>query len=140
MFDIDRYEVLALGDIIDKRTNKPVKKFKSNKYIQCCLFDSSGTKHVVGVHSIIARIYCSDWFDGCVVHHIDGNTHNNCATNLMCESRQNHSRMHANVAPLLERIKKYGSPTKGTKLSNETKKRISEAMKMRHDANRNVER
>lgn len=37
---------------------------------------------------------CGDWFDGCEVHHIDGNPLNNKATNLMVLSRERHKAIH----------------------------------------------
>jgi len=35
------------------------------------------------------------WFEGCIVHHIDGDGCNNDPTNLVCMSRAEHSRLHA---------------------------------------------
>ena len=81
---LDRYIVTEDGQIFDKeKGNKPVKLFKSNKYLQCCIFDENG-KHVMGVHNVVAQALCKDWFDGCIVHHIDNNQQNNHINNLQC--------------------------------------------------------
>lgn len=93
MVSLERYDVSEDGVIIDKQTNKPVKIFKSNKYLQCCIFDENG-KHIMGVHNVVAQIYCDNWFDGCVVHHKDGNQQNNCVDNLECLQLAEHSRRH----------------------------------------------
>ena len=88
-----QYNVLDDGTIIDKYGNV-VKTFKSNQYLQCCLFDNKGRKHTMGVHSAIGLLALDDWYDGCVVHHIDGDYHNNKLNNLMVISRKNHTKMH----------------------------------------------
>lgn len=79
---------------IFRRDGSPVKIFKSNKYLQCCLFDKSGTKHVMGVHTVIAMFHSDDWYDGCVVHHKDGDYHNNHINNLEIMSRKEHTAQH----------------------------------------------
>ncbi len=71
-----------------------VKTFKSNKYIQCCLFDIYGKKHILGVHTVVSMFYDKCWYDGCVVHHKDGNPKNNNIQNLEVMSRRKHSSMH----------------------------------------------
>ena len=93
MVSLDRYEVTIDGNIFDKKKNKPVKIFKSNKYLQCCIYDENG-KHVMGVHNVVAQVYCKDWFEGCVVHHKDNNQHNNNADNLECLSNSKHTKLH----------------------------------------------
>ena len=76
------------------KNNVLVKPFKSNKYLQICLFDVNNKKRVVGVHTIIAMKYL-DFYEGCVVHHKDENTHNNNLENLEVISRSSHARLHA---------------------------------------------
>lgn len=93
MVSLDRYDVTKDGQIFDKQTNKPVKIFKSNKYLQCCIYDENG-KHVMGVHNVVAQVYCEDWFEGCVVHHKDNNQHNNNVENLECLERREHTKHH----------------------------------------------
>jgi len=46
------------------------------------------------VHRLVAKGYCEDWFEGCVVHHIDKNTKNNNYINLKCFSASDHIKYH----------------------------------------------
>ena len=91
---LDRYIVTPDGQIFDKqRNNQPVRQFASKEYLSCCIYDKYG-KHKIDIHRIIAKSYCHDWFDGCVVHHIDGNKHNNNASNLKCMTKAEHAKLH----------------------------------------------
>lgn len=129
MYTLNRYIVYENGEIFDKKMDKPVKQFKSNKYMQCLLFDDDGKRHVLGVHSVVARFHCSDWFEGCVVHHMDEDTHNNDASNLQCLSRSEHCRHHADPNRLLNYLKENGAWNKGKAWDDDYKKRMSELMK-----------
>lgn len=40
---------------------------------------------------------CGELFEGCEVHHIDGDTQNDCATNLMVLSKEEHHRLHDGI-------------------------------------------
>lgn len=40
---------------------------------------------------------CGEWFDGCEVHHIDGNQENDAATNLKVMTREEHHRLHDGI-------------------------------------------
>ena len=94
MISLDRYIVTKDGQILDKQRDcKPIKYFKSNKYLQCCIFDNNG-KHTVGVHNVVAQAHCNDWFEGCVVHHKDNNQQNNKAENLECFDLAEHTKLH----------------------------------------------
>lgn len=70
-----------------------VKPFKSNKYLQVVLVDKEQNKKVLGVHTVVAMKYLN-YFKGCVVHHINGNTHDNTLENLEVISRSEHSKLH----------------------------------------------
>lgn len=48
------------------------------------------------VHRLVAKAYCEEWFDECEVHHVDGNRYNNDASNLVCISKLEHKKIHAN--------------------------------------------
>jgi len=97
MVSLERYIISPNGkSIINKLTNKPVKMFSSNNYLQCCIYDENG-KHIMGVHDVVAQYYCHDWFDGCVVHHKDHNPKNNNVENLECLSRSDHTKLHVPV-------------------------------------------
>lgn len=88
--------VVAKDGTITKSDGTPVKIFKSNKYKQCCLFDVNGKKYVLGVHTVVSMFHDETWYDGCVVHHKDGNPHNNHIDNLEVMSKGKHSSMHHN--------------------------------------------
>ena len=61
-----------------------------------------------------------EYYPGCVVHHKDENKGHNYAENLEVESRNDHSRHHANPDAMLEWQKKNGGPVnKGQKMSAE---------------------
>lgn len=48
-------------------------------------------------HILIAQAFpeiCGEWFEGCVVHHLDRNPQNNCARNLMVLSNESHIKVH----------------------------------------------
>ena len=91
--NFSNYIVNRDGSIF-KKDGTPVKIFKSNKYLQCCLFDDEGGKHIMGVHAVIAMFYDDDWYKGCVVHHKDGDQHNNHVDNLEVMSRNEHTIQH----------------------------------------------
>lgn len=118
--DFPRYSVSATGEIWDYEKKRPTKIFKSNEYYQCVLFDKNGKKHVYGVHTVVAMFHCFDYFPGCVVHHVDGDKHNNIASNLCCMTRNEHALMHSNYpAAMLAKIKTDGAWNKGKKMSEE---------------------
>ena len=81
------------GIILDK-DNKPIKTFKSNNHWQCCIFDNNGKRYTMGVHSVVAMLNIDDWYDGCIVHHKDGDYHNNAVSNLEIMSRNQHALQH----------------------------------------------
>lgn len=128
-----RYIVYPDGRIYDTKSNKFCKTFKSNKYTQCCLFDNDNKKHVLGVHTVVAMFHCDDYFEGCVVHHVDEDTRNNSASNLRCTTRSKHSRFHANADSLIKYIKENGPPNKGKKMSKEFCEKCSKSAKRRWD-------
>lgn len=132
VYTLNRYIVYENGKIFDKKTNETVKQFKSNKYMQCLLFDDDGKRHVLGVHSVVARFHCPDWFEGCVVHHMDENTHNNDVSNLQCLSRSEHCRHHADPSKMVKHVKEHGAWNKGKPWSDESKKKMSESAKRRY--------
>lgn len=107
-----------------------MKPFKSNKYLQVVLYDVEHNRHVFGLHTLVAMIYLSDFYSGCVVHHKDGNTHNNNVENLEIMSRSEHSRKHGKeYCACGEYNKKYGSWNKGKPLSDEHKEHLKIACK-----------
>lgn len=126
-----RYSVIDGGHLYDTLQCCVVKEFKSNKYLQCRVYDDDNNVHIFGVHQMIARLCCEDWFEGCIVHHKDGNTINN----LECFSRSYHSRLHIYKSGehnrLRDYVKSYGPANKGQKMSKEFRKHCSESAKKR---------
>ena len=117
--DFTRYDVHDGGHIIDKKRNCAIKLFNSNGYFQCRLIDDNGKEHILGVHTVVAMFYCESYFEGCVVHHKDGDKHHNYSNNLECITRSQHSRMHVNPNNLRKYIAENGPANKGKKMSEE---------------------
>ena len=114
-----RYAADKFGNIYHICCMKTLKPFNSNGYYQVCLFDNNDNKIVKGVHQIIAMTFCDNFFDGCVVHHIDENKHNNCIDNLEVSTRSSHSRHHADASCLVAYVKENGPANKGKLMSDE---------------------
>lgn len=114
------------------RDGKQLHAFHSNNYLQVILFDKNNKKHTLGVHTVVAMKYLDDYYEGCVVHHIDGNRSNNCVENLKVFSKSEHTRLHnkGNMTLALHN-KKYGPANKGKKMSAEFCKKCSESAKKR---------
>lgn len=88
------YYVDPFGNVFDRFGNQITPYHYPNQYDSFMVRDNSGKPRILGVHQAVAMTYSPDWFDGCVVHHIDENKFNNCINNLKCESRSDHSRHH----------------------------------------------
>ena len=110
---------------------KLLKQFNSNGYKQILLHDSEGKRSIKGVHQIVAMTYSSDWFEGCVVHHIDENKRNNYIGNLKCETLQEHTRYHADPTCLIEWSKTHSPHNKGKKMSPEFCEKCRQSAKHR---------
>lgn len=109
-----------------------LKPFKSNKYLQVVLYDVEHKRHIFGVHTLVAMLYLDDFYKGCVVHHKDKNTHNNCLENLEVQSRAFHSRNHAKENDNFK-FSMRGKPSwnKGMKMSEEFCAKCSASAKRR---------
>lgn len=108
-----------------------INPFKSNKYLQVYMRDKNNKRRICGVHTIIAMKYLN-FFDGCVVHHKDENTHNNCLNNLEVQEKSKHTSFHAkkNEKFYKSRLGKEAW-NKGIKMSEEFCKHCSESAKRR---------
>lgn len=124
-YDCDEY-----GNVY--KNGKLVTPFKSNKYLQVCVFDVNHVKKVVGVHTVIAMKYL-DYYKGCVVHHKNEDTHNNCLNNLEVVSRSKHTSFHAkqNLKFTKHNLGKVAW-NKGMKMSEEFCRKCSESAKNRY--------
>lgn len=123
------YDCDESGTIYKKGT--PITPFKSNKYLQVCLFDTNHKKHIVGVHTVVAMRYLN-YFEGCVVHHLDENTGNNQVSNLVVMTRREHASFHAKQNLTFNLFNKGKVAwNKGLKMSEEFCKHCSESAKKR---------
>lgn len=50
---------------------------------------------------------CGEWFEGCEVHHIDGNKQNNSPENLICLSQTNHHKYHNSISVIAYKDGQY---------------------------------
>lgn len=97
-----------------------INQFNSNGYKQICVKNpDGGRRKIFGVHQLVAMTFHPDYFDGCVVHHIDENKSHNCIWNLRCETLSEHSKHHANPEALMRHLKEHGPHNKGKKMSDE---------------------
>lgn len=114
------------------RNGSILKSFKSNNYRQVLLFDTDGKRKTCGVHVVVAMKYL-DYFEGCVVHHKDGNTLNNTIENLEVLSSSEHSRKHVlQSGNTLGNLMRGKIPwNKGMKMSKEFCEKCSKSAKRR---------
>lgn len=124
------YDVDELGRVY--KNGVEIKPFKSNKYLQVLLFDTNHKRHIFGVHTVVAMKYLQDYTRGCIVHHIDENTHNNALNNLHILSRCEHSSLHSKGnMRLANYVKEHGPVNKGRKMSKDFCQKCSARAKLR---------
>ena len=128
LIDYPDYDVDKEGNVY--KNGNIIKPFKSNKYLQVLIFDKNHNRRVCGVHTLVATKYIDNYYEGCVVHHKNHNTHDNRVQNLEILSRSLHSRLHGkNNTSLSNYIKINGPWNKGKRMSEEAKKHLSEKRK-----------
>lgn len=67
------------------------------------------------IHRLVAKNYCEEWFDECEVHHVDRNKLHNDVSNLICISKLEHKKIHANDMELTIKEEPYKSKRKKRK-------------------------
>ena len=81
-----------------------IKQYVENSgYLYCILSINSRIKKFF-IHRLVARAFpeiCGEWFEGCDVHHINGNKKENCVSNLTVLQRTMHRKEH-NRKPVLQ--------------------------------------
>lgn len=112
-YKVDRFGKVFRNDMTE------ITPFNSCGYKQVYMRDDTGKKRVLGVHQVVGMTFLPEYFDGCVVHHIDENKHNNYDVNLVVMSKSDHSRKHADPSHLIEHQRKFGPYNKGMKMSAE---------------------
>lgn len=123
MYDFDLkfpgYSVTPDGNVFEG--DKQLVPFHSNGYLQVNIKSAENKrKRAYGVHTLVAMNYLPDYFEGCIVHHKDGNRQNNILDNLMVLTQSKHAKLHvAEYNPLVEYVKTHDPHNKGKKMSKE---------------------
>ena len=97
MIEWDRYEITRDGHIYDlKRGGVEKKTHIIAGYKYCVLRNENDEKREIQfpVHRLVAMKYCPEYFEGCHIHHIDGNRQNNAVENLKCMTAKEHLQLH----------------------------------------------
>lgn len=120
--EFPNYEVSNLGRVRNKKTNLIRKLTVVNKeygYKQVIIRFSYQVKLL---SRLVAKAFpemCGEWHEDCEVHHLDFNPSNNRADNLKVCTVKEHHAYHGGE----------NSPMFGKKLSEETRRKLSEAHK-----------
>lgn len=85
--DIDNYDkyyqISNLGNVKSKITGITCKQHTRNGYLSTCLYNyENKKKRTMSIHRLVAKVFIENPNDHNVVNHLDGNKHNNRATNL----------------------------------------------------------
>lgn len=90
------YMVSNLGRVksLPRKTTKgKIIKPSDLRHYESLSLSKDGKLRKFLTHRLVAKAFpeiCGEWFDGCEVHHKDGNTFNNVATNLQtCTPKEN---------------------------------------------------
>lgn len=128
--DFPNYFITSDGRVFKNNVEMP--PFRSNKYLQVVLYNVNHKRHIFGVHTLVAMLYLPDYYVGCIVHHKDGNCHNNCVANLEVMSRSTHTRNHnKDNRTLANYVKEHGPHNKGKKMSDDFCRKCSNSAKLR---------
>jgi len=80
----NNYEISNEGNIRNIKTGYNFLLSNSGiGYIRIALHNKSITKSFL-IHQLVAKYFLNDYFDKCVIHHIDGDRYNNKHYNLKC--------------------------------------------------------
>jgi hypothetical protein len=78
----EKYYALEDGTVINSGSGKPLKQWLNPNGYYYVVMSVNGNRVSRTVHSIIAECFVGERPCGLVVDHIDGNPHNNNASNL----------------------------------------------------------
>ncbi len=97
------YLVSNYGRVFSRRTDRILKGGTNGNYIQIALCKNHVGKGIL-VHRLVALAFVDGFFEGAVVHHIDGVKTNNMASNLeWTTQRDNIRQFHA----LPDRLRRF---------------------------------
>lgn len=88
----NRIYVTKEGCVLDKRNIK----IEPGEYYQLDMITVAGSRCRKYIHQLVAICFMSEYYEGCIVHHKDGNTQNNDVSNLEVMSRKEHFIEHYN--------------------------------------------
>lgn len=124
------YSIDIFGNVYDENNNMVIPYHYSGQYDAVYLKDSAHHKKC-DVHVLVAKTFIQEYYEGCVVHHIDGNKYNNYYGNLEILDKRDHARYHADPTALLQYAKTHTPYNKGRKMSDEFRERCRSAAKKR---------
>lgn len=95
--DYDDYQVSIFGNVKSlmyqgKEREKILQPISNGHYYCVNIWEDKKPKRVY-IHRLVAKAFpeiCGEWFEGCVIDHLDTDTYNNIATNLrVCTTKEN---------------------------------------------------
>lgn len=124
-YDVDEYSNVY-------KNGKIMIPYNRGDYLQVYIYDKNHKGKLFGVYVVAAMKYL-EYYEGCLVHHKDGNKMNNHISNLEILSRSEHSKHHmAGNTRLRDYVKSHGAWNKGKIITDpEYKRKMSEAQKAR---------
>ena len=123
------YHIYQNGDIVNKRTNRKLKKRLNKGYEIVDLFDGNGNKKTFQVHRLIAEKYIPNPNNLPQINHKNLIRNDNRIENLeWCSAAYNlrHARKYGKNIYTKERNEKSRKAKLGVPRSEETKKKLSE--------------
>lgn len=126
---IKNYHICQNGDIINKKTNKKLKKRLNKGYEIVDLFDGNGNKKTFQVHRLLAIQFIPNPNNLPQINHKNLIRNDNRIENLeWCDAKYNlaHTRKYGKNIYTKERNQKISLSKKGIPRSLETRKKLSE--------------
>lgn len=132
----DGYYITINGKIFSEKTKKEIGNYGTSKYNSVVLRRNK-KRFQFYVHRIVGKCFqdiCGSFFDGCHTHHIDNNSHNNNAYNLINLTKEEHLEIHNTDVKTRENRRKNAT---GVKFSKERRKNIANSLKGKYTNSKN---